>query len=181
MTETEIRTNQYPGACVSCGSRVAAEEGSLSRLDGRWVVSHLVCPQVEPEPAPEPAPEVPTADLTVWPGVYTVISGERHRTFRVRVQPSDAKFAPGTTILEYLAGRNNEEDYTGFAFIKDGKLALWKRFREEGELAEDARAFLADPEAALVAKHCARCHRTLTTPQSIAVGYGPECSRKGLR
>jgi hypothetical protein len=116
-----------------------------------------------------------------WPGIYTVETDEGHTTFRIELQPSDAKFAPGSTVISLLVGPDNTSDYTSFGFVKSGRLRPFKAFRSHEGLIEKANQFLRDPEAALVAKHCARCNRVLTTPESIAAGLGPECRRLGLR
>ena len=44
------RTNQYPGTCENCGTRVGAEEGTVAKADnGKWEVEHLPghCPVSE--------------------------------------------------------------------------------------------------------------------------------------
>lgn len=122
----------------------------------------------------------------VQPGIYTMEYPDgHHRTFRVRVQESDAKFAPGKAILEYLRGPNNEADYEGFAFIEPTfRLQVWKRYRDaESEavssLLRDANEFTTHPERAHLAASCIRCNATLTTPESIAAGIGPTCASKG--
>jgi hypothetical protein len=116
-----------------------------------------------------------------WPGIYTVEHEEGHSTFRVKLQPSDAKFAPGATLIELLVGQDNTSDYSTFGFVRDGRLMPFKGFRSHETLLERANAFLRNPEAALVSKHCARCGHVLTTPESIAAGLGSECRRLGLR
>jgi len=65
--------------------------------------------------------------------------------------------------------------------VRDGRLMPFKGFRSHETLLERANAFLRNPEAALVSKHCARCGHVLTTPESIAAGLGPECSKRGMR
>jgi len=125
-------------------------------------------------------PAAAKPEFHLHPGLYTVVRGGDRRTFRVEVQPSDAKFAPGETILSYLSGSDNTGDYTSMAFVVGSALRVFKRYRESA-VVEFAEALMADPDAALVAKHCARCGRTLTTPESIAAGFGPECASKGLR
>lgn len=42
-----MRTNKYPAKCASCGVRVAAKSGSLTKINRRWVVRHLAC-QTQP-------------------------------------------------------------------------------------------------------------------------------------
>lgn len=121
--------------------------------------------------------------LAVWTGTYTVVdeaTGDR-RTFKVTVQPSDAKFAPSATILSVLNGPDNNSDYLGFAFLDGKTVRPWKRFRESADLLRFAEMLVADPDKALVAKACARCGETLTVPESIAAGFGPVCVKKGFR
>lgn len=177
-----IRRNAYAGDCSLCGGHVPANAGRLGpKVDGRWTVTHdeggcaseVVVIQAEPRF---------TTD-EVHPGIYTLEKSSGHRTFRVVLQGRDEDFAPGETILEYLTGPNNESDYKGFAFIKGGRLQVWKRFRQGGYegLLEDAETFMADPDkATLVAKHCLRCGATLSTPESKARGLGPECAKRGF-
>lgn len=122
------------------------------------------------------APQQPIRD-----GLYTIQTSEGgHRTFRLRTQKADAKFAPGQQTIAYLAGPDNEADYVGFGFVVNGRLRPWKKYRDNRSLLRDAEALLADPNGALTAAHCFRCGRTLTTPESIAAGWGPECINKGL-
>ena len=118
-----------------------------------------------------------------WPGTYTLQHEEGHTTFRVKVQPSDSKFAPGATVIELLVGQDNEGDYSTFGFLRDGRVFPFKGFRSHETLLERANEFLRDPEGdkVLVSKRCARCNRKLTTPESVLAGYGPECQSKGLR
>jgi hypothetical protein len=138
------------------------------------VIASLKKARAEQPPAVEP-------EFAVWPGTYTVETETDRRTFRVSVQPSDAKFAPNSVIIEVLNGPNNTEDFTGFAFLDGKTLRPWKRFKDASDLLEFAQRLVDDPEAALVAKHCARCGEVLTVPESIRRGYGPVCARKGVR
>lgn len=118
----------------------------------------------------------------IWPGLYTVVKADSaHRTFKVEIQPSDATFAPGKVVLSYLAGPDNNSDYVGFAFLEGTTVRPWKRFAGNAELLADAAAFVADPDAALVSKHCARCGEVLTVPLSLERGFGPVCWTKGLK
>lgn len=177
QSERPARPNAYPGRCSNCDGLVEAGQGLLGPKEGgRWTVLHKgQCPLPLAEPESGPTVEV-------HPGIYTLETNHGHRTFRVVLQGPDAGFAPGKTVLEYLAGSDNDGDYRGFAFIKGGRLQVWNRFRTErfGGLLRDAEDFLRDPEAALEAKHCLRCGRTLTTPDSIAAGMGPECYKRGV-
>lgn len=170
------RPNRYPGKCARCGVHVEAEAGLLGeRVGSRWTVIHTECP----EPAEPEFKSVDEYDEPVWPGTYTVVTDDGHYTFRVRVQASDADFAPGSTVVQYLAGPDNESSYRGFAFLRKGSLNVWRSFKESHDLIAAAEILVSDPDAALVAKQCLRCGRKLTTPESLALGIGPECASKG--
>ena len=133
--------------------------------------------------------------ITVHNGFLTIsnqTSGE-HRTFRIRTQADDAKFAPGSRIVALLAGPDNTSDYRGFGFVqKNGWITLWKKKQTphfEG-LAKAIRLACRALEKGLdtfathkatysveLSKRCLKCNRTLTTPASLERGYGPECSK----
>lgn len=132
--------------------------------------------------APAPAAAPASAQLaSIHPGIYTVVTEAGRRTFQVEIQASDAAFAPGKTVLSFLNGPDNTSNYRGFAFLVGSTLRPWNAYKDAADLLGFAAALVANPEAALVAKHCARCNRVLTTPASIAAGLGPECSKRGLR
>lgn len=142
----------------------AVERGSIPRTAHSPIVT---------EHAPESVVEPPK--VNPWAGIYTIETSHGHRTFKVRSNPEDSDFAPGKTVLSFLNGSDNDNDYKGFAFLVDGGAQIWKRFAGNSSLAADTAQFLANPDGALVAKLCARCGHTLTTPGSIAAGYGPDC------
>jgi len=134
-------------------------------------------------------------------GIYTIQNDDtgEYRTFSVRRQKDDARFAPGERIAALLTGRDNENDYTCFAFVRsDASLATWKSKRggafdhyarmlekallifagAESETATAALAYGPNKYTVALAKRCYRCNRTLTTPESIRLGYGPDCAEK---
>lgn len=133
--------------------------------------------------ADEIAADAPQVHTEVWPGRYTVETPGDHFTFRVEVQPTDAEFAPGKTVLALLTGPDNTErgDYTSFAFVVGGKIRVWgskKTWVSEATLAAAAQ-LLSDPDSAIKVKHCIRCNADLTVPSSVAQGMGPTCIKKG--
>lgn len=140
----------------------------------------------EAEQAPQPTLDVKVEhDFAGLPdGTYTVVLGTEHRTFKVKTQKTDAKFAPGQRVLSGLVGPDNTSDYVGLGFVSTdarGKhhLRPWKKYRDSGAVTQQAaQALLSDPRSALVAAVCCRCQRTLTTPESIAAGIGPDCANK---
>lgn len=116
-------------------------------------------------------------------GKFTVKStrtGE-HRTFRVRTQPQDSSFAPGKRVLALLTGPDNENSYTGFAFVDDFGIHLWgkKKTEQYQALANMLERLQAHEDAGRVEVYaettCRKCNRALTTPESILSGIGPVC------
>lgn len=164
-------------------AEVARDEARYERtLEDAGRDETLLAEQVEARAGVVPFAEAyaqAVAPEPVYDGVYTVVRpDETHRTFRLRTQAPDAKFAPGKQVIEHLSGADNEGDYTAFGFVADGRVQVWKAHRGNVALLRDAEALLADPSAALVAAHCFRCGRRLTVPASLNQGYGPECAKK---
>jgi hypothetical protein len=123
-------------------------------------------------------------NLATHNGIITVQSvktGE-HRTFRIRTQPADAKFAPGERIISMLIGSDNESDYNPIGFVKDnGRVILWRRHRDSFRKHAMLLERLDDYETANFIKYnfegrCRRCNRRLTTPESVETGIGPVCA-----
>jgi hypothetical protein len=105
-------------------------------------------------------------------------------TFRVR-QPGDDK----PHFVSVLTGADNESDYTFLGTIFDG---LRYRHGRRSPIAPTAPSALAIdwlmrrlsqraelPEAVRVCHcgKCGRCGRTLTVPESVDTGFGPECAK----
>jgi hypothetical protein len=133
----------------------------------------------------EPEAEAPL-EPGLYDGVYTIDLTDRHYTFKVYPNASDSKFAPGATVVSYLFGRDNEESYKGCAFIKEGQLQIWRKFRDQpgsARLIAALEQLFANPKAenVVAAIHCRRCHHLLTVPASVYNGLGPECAKKGLK
>ena len=145
---------------------------------------------------------IATDSPVIFNGTYTienVLTGE-YRTLRIKTQKADASFAPSARILSVLTGPDNEASYTSFAFVREGKAIVWnskrgqhgKRSNFEGyafmlEKAIAALATEADDGAFNIgerdykvtrSKRCLSCNRKLTTPESLARGFGPECAAR---
>lgn len=126
-------------------------------------------------------------------GTYTIVNlktGE-YRTFRVKTQPKDSKFAPGKRIVALLRGPDNERSYEPFGFVNDdgirvfkSKQALkWTKWQWFAmmlwDLATNGVRLKGWGEYELkIAKRCRICNRKLTTPESIDSGIGPICAAK---
>lgn len=115
-------------------------------------------------------------------GLFTMTFPDgTHRTFRIHTKSQTAKFAPGERVLSLLAGPDNEQSYKAFAFVSEHGVRVWNRHR--GTILESyVEPFLnlalgkVVPGFTLeVSKRCLVCNRTLTTPESLALGIGPNC------
>lgn len=122
-------------------------------------------------------------------GKFTVVFEDgSHKTLRIRRQHEDAKFMPGRLLIGHLVGPDNDNDYTNVGNVTEsGKVAVWKKHRDNERLAEAIRVLVGDPKAAAAAYaeksgNCAKCGRTLTAPVEEnpfrAVGLGPECGKQ---
>lgn len=108
-------------------------------------------------------------------------TGQRF-TYRIR-RPSEEK----PWFVQVLTGSDNEADYTFFGTIFPDGSFRHSRKAQVTEDAPSARAFAwlwshlrldGDLPQGLDLHHegrCGRCGRTLTVPESIESGFGPEC------
>lgn len=118
--------------------------------------------------------------LATYNGEITILNTETggHRTFSVKTQADDARFAPGQRIIALLTGSNNESDYTGFGFVTADKIKVWGKKQSQPWLAY-AR-MLEKPSCYPTCEYkmairCRKCNRKLTDPVSIEYGMGPIC------
>ena len=119
--------------------------------------------------------------LTTHNGTLTVHNPEtgNHRTFRVKTQKDDARFAPGKRVVSMLTG---PETYTGFGFVENGRIYTWRsktQFEKYARLLNNLnRAAERHNLRVGWARTCRRCNRQLTTPESIQSGIGPVCAER---
>ena len=118
-------------------------------------------------------------------GFYTItFPGEDHLTIKIDDHWEESK--AGTQVAYFLNGPQNtaSSSYKGFAFVYGNKFNVWPRFRDSLRLARALTYLLDDgwkaagPAYAFESGNCCFCNRTLTTPESCAVGYGPSCAEK---
>lgn len=125
-------------------------------------------------------------------GLFTIRNKEtgNHRTFRIRTQPKDSKFAPGERIIGLLIGPENTRDYKGFGFVNDDGIRVWhsrkgtpakpSEFETFAQLvwllATEEKSPLHHRYEVMVSKRCLCCNRELTTPESLISGIGPVCA-----
>jgi hypothetical protein len=127
----------------------------------------------------------------LFDGFYTVVyaAANTHRTLKVET-PESGNLA-GKTIVGYLVGTDNENDYRFFGFLNPatGALTFWRKFQMAeaperlARIAAAVRIITSNPTEAgknyaLASGKCCRCGRTLTVPASIHNGLGPECAKK---
>ncbi len=121
-------------------------------------------------------------NITTHNGKWTIENPATggHRTFQIRTQADDARFAPGKRIVALLSGPDNTSDYQGFGFVENGRIKVWRK-KQDTVFVKFAH-MLANPkyweDKGLVYHFegkCRRCNRTLTTPESIESGIGPVC------
>jgi len=117
-------------------------------------------------------------------GIYTVtLNDGRYRTIRLKAAPEGFKAPAGAQIAEYLSGPDNEASYTGFATLIGEEYRVWARYSADSAIIEALANLIADPMGAAQARvrasgKCFVCNRTLTTPDSLALGIGPICLSK---
>lgn len=183
-------TAKFSGTCFACGQKIALY------ADIYWFPNrrerktcHKQCPVAPTIEQVLKKEEKVEKGAKLPDGYFTVLfdfCGERtSRTLRVKTQPKDASFAPGKQIIALLTGRDNENDYTGFAFVSEnGFLSVWKSKATmqaaiiaanvllDGSYKEAARAYV------LESGRCCRCNRLLTVQKSIEQSMGPVCAAK---
>jgi len=119
--------------------------------------------------------------LATHNGTVTVTNPETkgHRTFQIKTQKPDAKFAPGMRVVSLLIGPDNSNDYKGFGFVADdGVIRLWNKAKTVTYT--KLTMILMWPNdypnlEYLYSGTCRVCNRKLTTPKSIKSGIGPIC------
>jgi len=131
-----------------------------------------------------------TPDLFVLGGnstftIKSVKTGNRF-TFRAKADKEN----PSRVYVSVLTGPDNESNYSylGTIFRHNEEHAVY-RHGKKSRVSPESRSAIAfdwfwrnsknlpDGVQFLKSGKCCRCGRTLTTPESIEAGYGPECSR----
>lgn len=147
------RTNRYAAKCETCGDRVEAEAGVLVK-DGKWKVFHAegqCSTTTEAAPAAD-GYEPAKGDVHVLDGVH----------YRVYIAQGSGR--PYAATLTEAARKG---DYARGVIQRLSKATLIT--------AEQAAEF------GHLSNNCIFCGHAIDTPQSTAVGYGPDCAaNRGL-
>ena len=106
-----------------------------------------------------------------------------HRTFSIKTQPQDSRFAPGKRVVALLSGSDNQSDYTGFGFVNENGISVWRKkqgtiFAVYARMLDNPSKFEAKGAEFLFSGKCRKCNRELTVPSSIKSGIGPICAGK---
>jgi hypothetical protein len=123
--------------------------------------------------------------------LFTVRSLKTGVRFTFKVQ--EHKETAGLFFVKVLCGTDNENDYRMIGKIRNNEFSLTQKAREAG-LSYDTPSVIAFGWVLrnLIAKNdnfgveiwhegrCGRCGRTLTVPESIELGLGPECATRGM-
>lgn len=137
--------------------------------------------------------------------IFTIQCGEKrpegcadHYTFRVKHKPAEM-FSKEVYFVSLMTGPDNTRSYTYMGVLDP--LTGYVRLTAKSRYSEDSvpvRVFrsvtarLWKGEGEMIRKapgwdvmhcgYCGKCGKVLTVPESVASGYGPECSRRlGLR
>lgn len=116
--------------------------------------------------------------------VVTVRNVRTGNRFTYRVQSCEDK--PDLFFVGVLTGSENTHDFSYLGTIRAQQYAHGRKSRIDTQ-AQSAQVFSwlwchidALPTCIEVwhEGRCLRCHRTLTVPESLESGFGPECSKK---
>jgi hypothetical protein len=119
----------------------------------------------------------------VYNGFFTISNPRTggHKTYRVHTTKIGGELR---RVLSVLTGPDNTSSYTALAFLTEAsELVVWKRYL--GTQYETlAKVFHAVVRGSLAlplqeSRHCTRCNRLLTDPESIDIGLGPHCRGAG--
>ena len=114
----------------------------------------------------------------------------KHFTYKVKkAEPRPGH--PDTWFVKYLFGPDNTADYCYMGMIRNNEFRITTKFRT-AELKPETpvvkalvwtlRRLAANQNTPNLevwhAGKCGRCGRALTVPESVALGFGPECANK---
>jgi len=123
--------------------------------------------------------------ITAGKAVFTVKNTETNNRFTFRITKKENNNGTNVFFVSVLTGSYNESNYSYIGMITTDRVFRWTRksnvrtnsmsFKAFAWLWKNRRTVM--PEK-LEFRHegcCGRCGRKLTTPESIDMGFGPEC------
>lgn len=161
----QYRSNNYAGACGTCGNRVQAREGRIERINGRWVTFHL------DGQCPTHLQDKLNALLADQADGYFAVpfigrEGQTDLTF-FGIRTDGRKGHEGNRYVVHVIGGHGETEDVSIDWVERALAALATVDQAEA-MALYGREL----------KHCGLCGRTLTNDASRAIGIGPECAAK---
>ena len=189
MTATTIRTNKYAGPCANCRQTVPAEVGSLTNLNGRWVVAHLgACPtavagaKIVATATVDPLAGIPTDAAT---GVKYSIFLDSGKEIYVEVKSGRGRWS-GRTFMNRLVGAPGDWVRDPHGRLSRGQVAEYAAKIKGARYTDPVSGeSLTGPRAAAVRfsrthKVCAACCSPLSdkTQPGYVQGLGPVCVKK---
>jgi hypothetical protein len=171
-TATAVRTNKFPGTCVTCRARVAGSAGRIEKIGGDWQVFHLdgQCP----EPA---AARTPRAKASV--GIYRhageiylvrdsrgqkdIPAADRRRYASVLVDRTPARRTAGGDAVRY------DWDYA------EGM--IYDLTEAERVPIDDAQVtqMMIDTGQCIICSHGMWAEKTMTRVRETGIMVGPQC------
>lgn len=128
--------------------------------------------------------------ITAGDAIFTVASPDRHFTYRVTKREPDpnSRYTTPAYFVSLLTGSDNENDYTymGMLEASSGRVYLTKASKYNAQSTPFkvvnwglGLVWRGRPAPDGYSIHhegrCGRCGRTLTHPESIVTGFGPDC------
>lgn len=123
--------------------------------------------------------------------VFTVQNTDTKNRFTFRVREPENQRDPSRPIhfVDVLAGPDNNRDYQTLGYLFGGSEYVHSNKSRFGRDCPSETVFVwlvarllkrALPSVVKLYHHgrCGRCGRTLTVPESIEIGLGPECATK---
>ncbi len=122
---------------------------------------------------------------------FTLVGRSTRFTYRIqRADPREGQPQP-PYFVSLLTGSNNETDYSYIGLLVPGANTVRRTSKSRVTLDSPAMKAinwalpilfagrqLPAPAAAFHEGTCGRCGRKLTTPESVALGIGPDCAGK---
>jgi hypothetical protein len=193
MTTATLKTNKYPAPCTNCKTYLEVGEGSIERVDGKWVARCLdgeTCgeradaAQTPAEPKSYAASSASIAIADIPEGVYAV----EGRLYQID-HPKGGGWE-GWTFVKHIDMKLEGTTATGKPKVKKTKLGKAAQAKPGcgatfygTQAAADIAIIVDDPLAAakLVGKTtsiCGCCSAALEDPVSVERGIGPVCWKK---
>jgi hypothetical protein len=125
--------------------------------------------------------------------IFTIETPDQgHRTYRIQKVEGSERYPADAYFAKLLTGPDNTRDYTYLGKLTNGAVTVTAKSQQWNgtyplRLLNRVLARVWADDHAAYENHgyrvhhegrCGRCGRTLTVPESVESGIGPECARK---